>query len=581
MNKTKNFLSTHKGWLAQMCLFLLACVTGGAGMCAAPVDVPIDYTGSDHVAPEIGHEGPGVNTSTVTPVNPGSDHDPVDPNTSDMLAPGGNVAGQDLTGTQLSSTQITKGGLLDDEWDERLVRFEPYNTPFLSLCRRLTQKKTVSNWVVNHMRVGGDLMEVVTTQPINGTSPYKSDTITLTSSNVRGSLKPFYKGSTVFALGVDGYAKGSNSVVDGELMLFVIDADKNSVVLMAVNGPARSNGVSGDELDYVQVPTIPAGTILSVGAVAGGESQMQITPENFQPRPYEVFVQKKIFNIVVTEDFEKVLKKRPLKFDDIKSDALRKFCMRTERSYWRGAKSRFNVQNADGSVEFAYTSEGILHQLTNSYAIDSEYTLMDLISISKLQFTDFASSNRAFVFCGKDSMAALLNINPGDNRRIIFNDVKEWDLDFKVFKTTFGSLYFIYDQTLDMLHMKDCMVVTDLDNAVRYVKETEREQFVDMSKGAGEVRRARRFIHTEADAIALRGFNSILVGPKETIFGLPKGHAMNEIVSSDSFPEVPSAGMKIALTEDYKLDDTTYTAGNVYVYDADDGWLEYTGLIMA
>ena len=364
-------------------------------------------------------------------------------------------------------------------------------------------------------------------------------------------------------------------------MLFVVDADKSGVTLMAVNGPARNNGTTGDELDYVQIPEIPAGTILSVGAVAGGESQMMVTPENFQPRPYEVYVQKKIFNIVITEDFDKVLKKRPLKFDDIKSDALRKFCMRTERTYWRGTKARFNVQNADGSVEYAYTSEGILKQITNAYAIDSEYTLMDLISISKLQFTDFASSNRAFVFCGKDAMAALLNINPGDNRRIVFEDVNNWDLDFKVFKTTFGSLYFVYDQTLDMLHMKDCMVVTDLDNAVRYVKETEREQFVDMSKGSGEVRRAKRFVHTEADAIALRGFNSILVGPKNVIFSLPETSGMNEIKSSDSLPTTPSDGMKIALTEDYTVNDTTYTAGNVYVYNETAGtWSVFTGLVV-
>lgn len=571
----KNFLTTHKGWLAQMCLLILACVTGGAAMCAAG-DVPIDYTGDDHVTPEIGSEGPGVNTSSVGPVNPGSNHEPVQEGYSDLPAPGGNVAGQDLTGSQLSSTQITKGGLLDDEWDERLVRFEPYNTPFLSLCRRLTNKKTINNWSVNHMRVGGDLMEVVTTSNITA-----GDTIKLTSLNVAGNLKPFYKGSTVFALGVDGYAKGSTSQVDGELMLFVVDSDKSGVTLMAVNGPARSNGVTGDELDYVTVPAIPAGTILSVGAVAGGESQMMVTPENFQPRPYEVYVQKKIFNIVITEDFDKVLKKRPLKFDDIKSDALRKFCMRTERTYWRGVKSRFNVQNADGSVEYAYTSEGILKQITNAYAIDSEYTMMDLISISKLQFTDFASSNRAFVFCGKDAMAALLNINPGDNRRIVFDDVSNWDLDFKVFKTTFGSLYFVYDQTLDMLHMKDCMVVTDLDNAVRYVKETEREQFVDMSKGSGEVRRAKRFVHTEADAIALRGYNSILVGPKNVIFSLPDNGSMNEIISSDSFPTTPSNGMKIALTEDYVLDGDTYTAGNVYEYNSTSStWSLFTGLVI-
>jgi hypothetical protein len=108
-----------------------------------------------------------------------------------------------------------------------------------------------------------------------------------------------------------------------------------------------------------------------------------------------------------------------------------------------------------------------------------------------------------------------------------------------------------------------------------------------MSKGAGEIRSAKRFIHQEADAIALRGYNSILVGPKDKIFNMPETKYMNKIISSDSFPAVPSDGMLIALTEDYTVGDgeygsVTYTAGNVYEYSSSTGeWSEYAGLVVA
>jgi hypothetical protein len=51
--------------------------------------------------------------------------------------------------------------------------------------------------------------------------------------------------------------------------------------------------------------------------------------------------------------------------------------------------------NDDGSVEDVFSSEGIITQVPNHYAIGDKYTPSDLIAMSKLQFTDFATSSRA------------------------------------------------------------------------------------------------------------------------------------------------------------------------------------------
>lgn len=555
--------------VVQALLAFVAMVFGGAGMAMA-----------DLVEPQIGNEGPTANNAKAgSPLNPGSDHDPVDPSVNDRVGPGGNRYGQDLTGTQLSSTQLTKGDLVEDEWDSNIVKYKPFRNPLLSIARQVTRKQTIQNWAVNHMRVGGETLEVVTTAALTA-----GNSIKLTTSNCTGSLRPFYKGSTVFALGVDGYKRGSQTLKEGELMLFVTDVDKTGVTLQAVNGPARTEGEVGDELDYVTCPAIPAGTVLSCGATAAGESQLMISPENFQPRPQEVYVQKKLLNIVWTEDFEKVKRKQPIKVHDIKEDALYKYNMRAERTYWRGVKGRFNVQNADGSVEYVYTSQGILWQLTNAYAVDGGYKLEDLIALSRIQFTDFSESNHAFVFCGKQAMSDLLNIDPGQNRRVVFTDYNKWNLDFKQFKTTFGTLDFIWDQTLDMLHLEDCMIVLDLEGAVRYVKITEKEQTNDMSKGAGEIREGRRFIHQEADAVALRGYNSVIVGPSAKVFGLPTGGEMNRIKSANVLPSNPADGTIVALTADYVSGGTTYEKGKVYQYTVSGqtgSWNEYAGLVIA
>lgn len=575
MKKLINYLRTHGQNPLMLLLAVLAVVfSGGSAMAMA-----------DAVQPQIGHEGadPLPKDETVNPSSSRdkSDPDPVDPKASDRQSPGGNHDGQNLDGTQASSSQINKGGLQEDEWDANIVKFHPYKNPLLSIARQVTHRQNISNWSVKHMRVGGEKLEAVTTADIAA-----GDTITLTPKNVSGSLRPFYKGSTILVEGVPGYKKGSQTIQENGLMLYVVDSDKNGVTCQAVNGPAKTEGEYGDELDYYTVPNIPSGTVLSCASVAASESQLMCPPENFQPREKEVYVQKKLLNIVFTDDYEKVKKRQPLKVQDIKADALEKYNMRAERTYWKGIKSRFNVTNKDGSVELAYTSEGILWQLTNLYAIDSDdIKLTDLTAISKLQFTDFSNSSVAYAFCGKDFMEKLLNVSSSNAaHRIVFTDTNNFNLDFKTFKTTFGTIHFIWDQTLDMLQMADCMVVLDLDNAVRYVKISEKEQTNDMSKGSGEIRDAKRFIHQEADAVALRGYNSVLVGPSDKILGLPSSKDHRFIVSVESIPKTPYEGMLISpkkdLTSGSDVTAVTLEAGNVYIY-TNSKWEEYRGQVTA
>ena len=554
MKKIENFVRENRVWMSVL-LFMLAVVTGGIAMASAV----------------IGDEGPEAN-----PADKVESEDPADPEVNDRLTPGDGAAGQDLTGTQASSTQLRKGGLIDDEWDSELTRFQPYRTPLLSIARQVARKVNVSNWTIKHGRVGGETLDGRTTAEITGGA-----TITLSSSNFSGSLKPFYKGSTLFVPTVAGYKKGSKTDVDGGLMLFVTDNDGKNVTCMAVNGPLSGDAAT-DDLDCMTCPTIPAGTYICAGATAASESQLLVTPENYQPREEEFNVQKKLLNIVFTEDYLKVKKKQPIKVADLKADAIAKYNMRAERTYWLGIQSRFSVTHNDGSIEDVYTSKGLLWQVTNSYSVErGKLTLGDLIAISKLQHTTFSQSDISYAFCGRNFMEWLLNLDMGSNQRIIsMNDVRELDLDFKQLKTTFGTTNFIYDQGLDLIGMEDACVVLDLKGATRYVKTNEKERTNDMSKGAGEIRDAKRIIHEEADGLALRGYNSIIVAPTETAFSLPGTQMRSSIVSSAKLPATPADGVVVALTADYEEGGKTYEAGNVYQYNGT-SWIEYTGYTTA
>lgn len=538
----------------KMVLMLLAVATGGGVLALA-----------DNVEPQIGDEG--VEPASKETVEA---KEPVNPDTNDRLSPGDKKDGQDLTGSQASSTQLREGGLLDKEWDSEIVKFYPFKTPILSIVRRMAKTVNIKNWSVSHQRVGGETLDGQVTQKI-----VAGDTVEINSTNFSGSIRPFYKGTTVIVSGVPGYKEGSKTKTEGTLMLYVIEANGKKAVMQAVNGIPKNEGDTRENLDNMTCPEIPVGTTLLAASSAASESQLTITPENFQPREKSVYVQKKLLNIVFTEDYEKVKKKQPITVADLKTDAIIKYNLRAERTYLMGIKSRFKAETGDGQIEDVYTSEGIINQLTNTYAIGDEYTLSDLIAISKLQFTEFSENDRCFAFCGKNAIERLENIKLEGSHQNDFINHNEFDLSFKRFKDTFGSLDFIWAQTLDLMGMSDFMVIFDPKASRRYVKIGKREQTNDMSKGGGEVRDAKRWIHQEADSVALRGYNSILVGPASKINKIAT-ESLGAIISAAELPATPAKGMKVALTKDYVNGETTYEAGTVYYYDGS-AWSVYAG----
>lgn len=538
----------------KMVLMLLAVATGGGVLALA-----------DNVEPQIGNEG--VEPASKETVDA---KEPVNPDTNDRLSPGGKKDGQDLTGSQASSTQLREGGLLDKEWDSEIVKFYPFKTPILSIVRQMAKTVNIKNWSVSHQRVGGETLDGQVTQKI-----VAGDTVEINSTNFSGSIRPFYKGTTVIVSGVPGYKEGSKTKTEGTLMLYVIEANGKKAVMQAVNGIPKNEGDTRENLDNMTCPEIPVGTTLLAASSAASESQLTITPENFQPREKSVYVQKKLLNIVFTDDYEKVKKEQPITVADLKTDAIIKYNLRAERTYLMGIKSRFKAETGDGQIEDVYTSEGIINQLTNTYAIGDEYTLSDLIAISKLQFTEFSENDRCFAFCGKNAIERLENIKLEGSHQNDFINHNEFDLSFKRFKDTFGSLDFIWAQTLDLMGMSDFMVIFDPKASRRYVKIGKREQTNDMSKGGGEVRDAKRWIHQEADSVALRGYNSILVGPASKINKIAT-ESLGAIISAAELPATPAKGMKVALTKNYVNGETTYEAGTVYYYDGS-AWSVYAG----
>lgn len=515
--------------------------------------------------------------------DPASDHDPVDPDENNRQAPGGDNAGQDLTGTQATATQIRDGGLEEPERESEIVVLRPHKVPLLSIMAKVAKKRTVTNYEVDHARVGGETMDGTTTAAISGGA-----TIKLTKSNFSGNLMVFRKYDLISIPSMGGYKPGSKTEHNGEfLTLEVVERTKTYVELQSINGPAAVAGQTGDEYDYQEVPDIPAGTYMLGMWNAMSETQLLVTPDNYQPRERKVYCQKHGWNVEFSEEFEKVKKKYPVKVANLLEDAMIKDGMRTERGYWLTPMAKRKRMNERGVVEDVFYTEGLITQIPNFYAIGNTFMLSDLIAINKLQFTDFATSDRAFAFCGKNFIERLENIDPGKNREIHFENASEYDLTFRRFKDTFGTVNYIWDQTLDFMGMSDYAFVLDMDEAVHYLKEQKRSRTNDNSKGAGDINLSKTHWEYSADALALKGYNSIIVGPENGMFNMQNQGIINYIISSNVLPDAAhsAVNMKIALTSDYELGGTKYEKGNVYICSAKSGntvtWTLYTGTDIA
>ena len=271
-----------------------------------------------------------------------------DPDTNDMQAPGVNaegemnMAGQDLQGTAASATQLRGGGLADDEYDEIISKFRPFQFPLDTDIRRQASQKKVKGYEVKHIQSGSSVLDCETTAEVAG-----GDQVTLNKTNISGKLAMFPAFSTILVQGVAGYKIGSTSVKQGSLMLFVVSNDGTNIVCEAVNGQAKVQGETEST-----VPDIPAGTVLSCLANACSESQMIVSPDNFQPRTKTVYLQKKILNVVFTDKFAEQIKKFPFFKEDVKGEALYNFRRKASRSAWISAPSRFLINDPKMGEEY-------------------------------------------------------------------------------------------------------------------------------------------------------------------------------------------------------------------------------------
>lgn len=579
MKKLKNFFEKH-ALVISLLFVMMAVLTGGAGVAMAEAAV----------------EDPD-------PDNP----DPVDPDVNDMGDPTGEGAGQNLPGTQGSATQLRRGGLADTEYDPDVVKYNAPKYVLLNLARTVAVQRSVKGYEIAHFRIGKANLTLTTTADIE-----QSEKITLTPDNCSGNLKLLGVSKTVIVKGVKGYVDGSTTKTNGDLQLIVVKSDEDGVVLRPINGIAKNEGEKSDYLSEYLVPAIPANTVMNIASYAGSESQKIVDPDNSQPRPDTVFLQKRLFNIVITDHEREILKKTPWGFEEMRDQALENFSDQFETDLWNGEQKRWLVKIPGGNEEYSYTSRGILRQLTNTLGIDGKFKYVHITAIGKILFTRFAETTEAYLLCGKNKIGEIANMEEIQKQMDAkySHNKTDYGIIVRDLVSNFGTLHVVYAPKLDELGYEDFCVAAPLQIA-RYYHKIKKEGQIDLNKAGDNAREAMRYTYIEIAALALRGQNSMLIGPSSKIIDMNLSDDTKAVEIVDAIPANPSDGMIISfdglLSEDGPVtevtelpanptegdiiapttditvgtapDTVTYETGKYYIYSSN-AWSEYDGTVL-
>ncbi len=586
MKKIINSLKSY-GFVLSLLFVLLAVLFGGAGICMAEAAAMKD--------PDPNHP------------------DPVDPNVNNLKSPDGNGAGQTLPGTQASATQLRRAKLVEDQYDPDIVEFEADNYVLLNHAQTIAQQRNVGgkDYEINHYQIGEEDLRLKVTANIAA-----AEKVILTAENCEGNLDLLGVSSTIVVKGVPGYEKGSQTKKDGgPLVLFVVASTEESVTCRPINGIAKTPGLISDYLRDYTAPAIPAGTEMIITATAAAESQMIVKPDNSQPRPLVVYLQKMEFNILITDHEREIIKKVSWGLADIKAHALRNFKKKQEYALWISKQSRFLMRiDKDGNEEFVYTMQGVLRQLTNTLGTDGHFKWSYIPAIGKVQFTGMSQTKEAYAYCGKNVIEDLDNMPEILHHTVEYKHHKtDYGIVVGDLVSNFGTLHVVHAPALDDLGYENFMVVMATHKARYYhnISGNSKEYMIDLKKAGNDAREASRYIYIESGALALVGHNSMLVGPSDQIVdknmsdnsnpinivdAIPSNPADGMIISFDgllsedgpvtkvaALPATPTEGMIIAPTIDITVGEapetTTYKAGKYYIYE-DAAWAEYEGVVL-
>lgn len=464
------------------------------------------------------------------------------------------------TATKADETEFS-----EEEIDRQIAQAFLFNFPLQYYIVNMARQQPVKTYHPKHFRSGSAKLDLEVKTEVRSALTGTEQVVTLTAANVESNFRALKVYSTVFFRGVQGYDPKTN-VAKGDLMGYVISTEGGNAQILVLN-PENGN------TDSPAVATIAKGTKIFVGATAGSETQLVVPPDNYQPTGYEVYLQKKLSNIIWSKEWEAQAKKVDFAQKDLRNNALWIFKYKNAVAHWLGTQMIKNIDlGGDLGEERVYFEEGLLNQVNMMYSYDPDMlTPEDFNAIARMQFTRFSKNNHAVAFCGAGFLEKMQNMDVQKVQTVTTKSVEiTGGLIVKRWDSIFGNIDFVYDPIFTELGYSDFAFICDIKELTRYVKREQKESTLDMEK-TSDAREAKREMVSIIDCVATRGFNNILVGPSTEVAKARSLGSMEVVITQVD-----------ELAASAKDGDVVYlkSAQALYEYDADKGeWKDYTGAL--
>ena len=463
-----------------------------------------------------------------------------------------------------TATKADETGFSEEEIDRQISHAFLFNFPLQYYIVNMARQQAVKTYHPKHFRSGSAKLDLELKSDVTSKQSGTEQVVEILATNVQSNYKALKIYSTVFFRGVTGYDPKTGAA-KGDLMGYVIAADGTKADILLLNAEGGENPVA---------TTIPAkDTKIFIGATAGSETQLVVPPDNYQPVAYEVYLQKKLSNIIWSKEWEAQTKKVDFAQKDLRQNALWIFKYKNAVAHWLGTQMVKNIDvGGDLGEERVYFEEGLLNQVNMMYSYDAEnLTPQDFNAIARMQFTRFSKNSEAVAFCGAGFLEKMQNMDVQKVQTVSTKSVTvTGGLIVKRWESIFGNIDFVYDPIFTELGYSDFAFICDIKELTRYVKREQKESTLDMEK-TSDAREAKREMVSIIDCVATRGYNNILVGPS-TAVGLARSLGSMDVVITrvDALPENPADGDVVFLT----------TTNALLEYDATKGeWKDYTGAL--
>lgn len=496
----------------------------------------------------------------------GSDIDPNDGTPLENATPDAEGLGVDEQSSGTTGSAAQQLEFIDNDVNDYVSKHYAYEFPLQTDIMRAAQQIKVTTPEPKAWEIGEANLDCETNDDLENQDYDESVELPV----AKNDAKIFKEGATILVEGVDGYDETGTE--DGTpLVLYVEEVTRAGVVTVsALNGPLHSG--------QMYVPEFDEGTKLHVMEVALSESEVEVAPDNANPLPTKVFLQKKVCSITYTDLWNRMKKQASWDLQDVKDWVLRLFRRKCTRNHLIGVAKKWTKPGTKRTgEEFAYTEQGVLRQLRIGYQLQSKPTFADLVAISAILGGKYSISDEYDVYCGTIFYMNLHQLDYSKHPEVQFERHTDGETKIKItsFESGFTTMNFKKEHGLDDIGYADSAMAFSVKKAKHYFIP-HNDISIDHSKGeGGEVREAKSDYYILEDCLKLTELNSMFISPRASLVDDSYLNNLTDVIASvTAFPTSPSPakGDKVSLVCDLTETDavsgatTTYAAG-IYEYD--------------